>query len=86
MIFNAGAGRISAEDGNDVKYPIPLPSQDNKLYKEAIISEIASAIDAGYLDITEMPEAIRNLHTAGLIPTNVIIGTAEYTIGPLEAT
>lgn len=73
-------------DGNNVKYPVPLPSQDDKAYKEASISAISSAIDAGPLTVAQMPEAILRLHYAGLISLNVVIGTAEYTSAPLEAT
>ena len=73
-------------DGNNVKYPVPLPSQDDKAYKEASISAISSAIDAGPLTVAEMPEAILNLRDSGLISTNVAIGSASYTSAPLEAT
>ena len=73
-------------DGNSIRYPVPLPSQDDKAYKEASISAISSAIDAGPLTVAEMPEAILNLKESGLISTNVAIGSAPYTSAPLEAT
>lgn len=73
-------------DGNNVKYPVPLPSQDDKAYKESSISAISSAIDAGPLTVAQMPEAILNLKESGLISTNVAIGSALYTSAPLEAT
>jgi hypothetical protein len=73
-------------DGNNVKYPVPLPSQDDKAYKEASISAISSAIDAGPLTVAQMPEAILNLKYVGLISINIAIGSAPYTSSPLEAT
>lgn len=73
-------------DGNDIQYPVPLPSQDNKAYKEASISAISSAIDAGPLTVAQMPEAILGLKESGLISTNIVIGSAPYTSAPLEAT
>jgi len=85
MLMNL-VGGASLDDGNDVEYPVPLPSQDNKAYKEASISAISSAIDAGPLTVAEMPEAILNLKYAGLISINIAIGSAPYTSSPLEAT
>ena len=85
MIINM-VGGASLDDGNDIQYPVPLPSQNNKAYKESSISAISSAIDSGPLTVAQMPEAILNLHYAGLISLNVAIGTAEYTSAPLEAT
>lgn len=73
-------------DGNNVKYPVPLPSQDDKAYKEASISAISSAIGAGPLTVAQMPEAILGLKESGLISTNIVIGSAPYTSAPLEAT
>ena len=73
-------------DGNNIQYPVPLPSQENKAYKEASISAISSAIDAGPLTVAQMPEAILNLKYAGLISINIAIGSAPYTSSPLEAT
>lgn len=73
-------------DGNSIKYPVPLPSQDDKAYKEASISAISSAIDAGPLTVAQMPDAILNLKYAGLISINIAIGSAPYTSSPLEAT
>ena len=84
MIINmiAGGGN-SAEDGNNIKYPVVLPSTENKLYIEKSISDISSAIDAGPLTVAEMPEAILGLKESGLISTNVIIGSSEYTVSPV---
>jgi hypothetical protein len=87
MILNmVGGGGPSVEDGNNIQYPVPLPSQDDKAYKESSISAISSAIDAGPLTVAEMPEAILGLKESGLISTNVAIGSAPYTSAPLEAT
>lgn len=85
MLMNL-VGGASLDDGNNVKYPVPLPSQNNKAYKEASISAISSAIDSGPLTVAEMPEAILGLKESGLISTNVAIGSAPYTSAPLEAT
>lgn len=88
MIINMvglGSGE-ELPDGNDIQYPVPLPSQENKAYKEASISAISSAIDAGPLTVAQMPEAILGLKESGLISTNIVIGSAPYTSAPLEAT
>lgn len=85
MIINM-VGGANLDDGNNIKYPVPLPSQDNKAYKEASISAISSAIDAGPLTVAEMPEAILGLKESGLISTNIAIGSAPYTSAPLGAT
>ena len=85
MIINM-VGGANLDDGNNIEYPVPLPSQDNKAYKEASISAISSAIDAGPLTVAEMPEAILDLKESGLISTNIAIGSAPYTSAPLEAT
>lgn len=88
MIINMIGSIVGSDipDGNDIQYPVPLPSHDDKAYKESSISAISSAIDAGPLTVAQMPEAILNLHYAGLISLDVVIGTAEYTSAPLEAT
>lgn len=87
MILNmVGGGGSSAEDGNNIQYPVPLPSTSNKLYIEKSISDISLAIDAGPLTVAQMPEAILNLKASGLISTNIAIGSAPYTSSPLEAT
>lgn len=86
MIFNMVGGGVSAEDGNDIKYPVALPSTENKLYVEKSISDISTAIDAGPLTVAEMPEAILGLKESGLISTNIVIGSVPYTSAPLEAT
>ena len=82
--YRAGGGGV--EDGNSISYPIALPSQENKGYKEASISAIADAIGAGSLTVAQMPDAISNLHGAGLISTHMVIGSAAYTTGDLEVT
>jgi len=82
--YRAGGGSI--DDGNSISYPIALPSQDNKGYKEASISAIAEAIGSGSLTVAQMPSAISNLHDAGLIATNMAIGSATYTSGDLGVT
>jgi len=82
--YRAGGGSI--DDGNSISYPIALPSQENKGYKEASISAIANAIGAGSLTVAQMPDAISTLHNAGLVATNMAIGSATYTSSPLETT
>lgn len=82
--YRAGGGGI--DDGNDISYPIALPSQENKGYKEASISAIANAIGTGSLTVAQMPDAISTLHDVGLIATNMAIGSATYTSSDLEVT
>ena len=84
MIFNVAYGKGStAEDGNDIDYPISNPEYINKLYNETYINEIAVAIDSEVeLTVSEMPEAIRALREWGLIATNLDVTTVEYTKTP----
>ena len=43
-IWDENTGGAIYDDGNDIYYPIGSPSQGNKLYKEADVSAIASAL------------------------------------------
>lgn len=79
MIINMVGGATLA-DGNDIEYPVPVPSQGNKAYKEATISEISSAIGAGPLTIAEMPSVISAIKTGGLDATYVVITISDYTV------
>lgn len=82
MLLNMVGGAY-APDGNDIAYPVALPSQDNKLYKEADISAIATAIDNGEMTVSSMAGAIRQFHNSGRVPTKVIVQTATYTFSDL---
>ncbi len=82
MLLNMTGGAYY-EDGNEIAYPIIDPSQDNKLYKEADISAIASAIDSVGLTVSEMPEAIRHIHSSGMIATSIPIQLQTYTASDL---
>lgn len=88
MIINMVGSVVGSDipDGNNIEYPVPLPSQEDKAYKESSISAISSAIDAGSLTVAQMPDAILNLRNAGLISINIAIGSAPYTSSLLEAT
>ena len=77
-------------DGNNIEYPISQAPSGDKAYLEYSVQEIANAIQAtaGTSDtykIAEMANAIRGLNT-GLHATNMLIYSADYTSGPLEAT
>lgn len=82
MLMNL-VGGASLDDGNNIKYPVVLPTTENKAYSEKSISDISTAIDAGPLTVAEMPDAILGLKESGLISTNVVIGSAEYTVSPV---
>ena len=75
----------SAEDGNDIYYPVVSPSASNKLYKESDVSAIATAIGKGTMKISEMASAISSMG-GGLISTVYDIHSDEYTQSNLEAT
>ena len=82
MIINMvgyGSGE-ELPDGNNIEYPVPLPSQDNKAYKEASISEISSAIGVGPLTVAQMPDAIAHLKSAGLDGTYIVVTISDYTV------
>lgn len=70
-------------DGNNIIYPIALPSTENKQYVENVVNEIALAIDMGDMKIAQMPDAIRNIRSCGLIPTRLVFATSEYTSSDL---
>ncbi len=50
----------SYPDGNDIVYPIANPSDDNKLYVERDISDIAYALGK-QLKVSEMADAIETV-------------------------
>lgn len=79
MIINM-VGGANLDDGNNIEYPVPLPSQDNKAYKEASISAISSAIGVGPLTIAQMPDAIQNIKNSGLDATYVVVTISDYTV------
>lgn len=79
MIINM-VGGASLEDGNNISYPVPMPSQGDKAYKEASISEISSAIGVGPLTVTQMPDAIAHLKSAGLDGTYIVVTISDYTV------
>ena len=79
MIINMVGGAV-LEDGNNIEYPVPLPSQDNKAYKEASISAIGTAIGMGSLTVAEMPDAITSIKTGGLDATYIIVTISDYTV------
>lgn len=85
MIFNTIIRGKGAEipDGNNIEYPIALPSSENKQYVENVVNEIALAIDMGDMKIAQMPDAIRNIRDCGLIATRLVFATAEYTSSDL---
>ena len=55
----AEGGKIYA-DGNDIVYPVGAPSDDNKLYIERDISNIANALGK-QLKVSEMADAIETV-------------------------
>ena len=69
-------------DGNNIVYPVALPTSTNKLYKESDVNAIAVAIGKS-LKISEMAEEVRGL-SGGLRATRVVIHEATYTISDLE--
>lgn len=84
-----GNGYIIIPDGNDIYYPISELPEGNKAYMEPSVQDIANAIQATAhteerWKISEMADAIRGLNT-GLHATRMLIYSAEYTSGPLEA-
>jgi len=55
----AEGGKIYA-DGNDIVYPVGSPSNDNKLYVERDVSNIANALGK-QLKVSQMADAIETL-------------------------
>ena len=76
--YRAGGGGI--KDGNNISYPVPMPSQENKGYKEASISAIANAIGAGSLTVAQMPSAIAQAKNVGLDATYITFALSDYTV------
>ena len=86
MIINSliiGNSGPEIPDGNNIIYPVALPSTENKQYVENVVNEIALAIDMGDMKIAQMPDAIRNIKDCGLIATRLVFATAEYTSSDL---
>ena len=88
--YEVKRGGASIPDGNNIEYPISQAPSGDKAYLESAVQDIANAIQAtaGTSDtykIAEMADAIQGLN-AGLHATKMLIYSAEYTSGPLEAT
>jgi len=80
MIFNMVYGS-SANDGNDIVYPIAQPSEGNKLYVEKDISDIAYALGQS-LKVSEMAEAVTILSESNGI--NTYKGTLKVLLAECE--
>lgn len=76
-----GGSGATYEDGNDIVYPVTLPSQQDKLYREIYVDEIAQAIGKE-LTISEMADEVRKLK-GGLKPTRRILHSVTYTSSDL---
>lgn len=80
--YGCGSGSgTTYEDGNDIIYPVTLPSQQDKLYREIYVDEIAQAIGKE-LTIAEMADEVKKLK-GGLKPTSIILHSATYTSSDL---
>ena len=77
MAWYRGGGGSNAEDGNDIIYPVVDPTQDDKLYSEADINNIALAIGQS-LKVSEMADAVAHM-SGGLHNTRWIIHSDTYT-------
>lgn len=77
MTWYRCGGGSNAEDGNDITYPVPTPSQDNKLYSEADVNAIALALGLS-LKVSEMATAVQSM-TGGLHATRCIVHSGTYT-------
>ena len=67
-IWDESAGGQIYDDGNNIYYPVGSPSQGNKLYKEADVSNIAYALGRN-LKISEMAGAVQTIvEQGGVIP------------------
>lgn len=75
----------SADDGNELLYPVARPSSEDKLYSEMSIQNIALAIGIRNITVSEMADAIRSM-VGGLNATEVVITSATYTSSDLEVT
>lgn len=68
MPYYRCVGQMTAEDGNNIIYPIAQPSQDNKLYVEEDVSNIAYALGRS-LKVSEMAGAVQTIiERGGIIP------------------
>ena len=77
MAWYRGGGGSGAEDGNDITYPVPSPSNDDKLYSEADINAIALALGMS-VKVSEMAAAVQSM-TGGLHATRCIVHSGTYT-------
>ena len=77
MAWYRGGGGSGAEDGNDITYPVAQPSQDNKLYSEDDINNIALALGQS-VKVSEMANAVAHL-SGGLHATRWIVHSDTYT-------
>ncbi len=77
MAWYRGGGGSNAEDGNDITYPVAQPSQDNKLYSEEDINNIALALGQS-VKVSEMANAVVHL-SGGLHATRCIVHSGTYT-------
>ena len=80
MAWYKCGGGSSAEDGNDIAYPVVSPSNEDKLYKESDVNAIALAIGENNLKIADMADAI-NDKRGGLL---VCSGSMDYINTPIE--
>lgn len=75
--YRCGGGGGTAEDGNNITYPVVNPSSENKLYAEDDIDAIAVALGQS-LKVSDMAQAILGI-AGGLHATRCIVHSAEYT-------
>jgi len=79
MAFYGCGGNSKYEDGNDIYYPVAMPTTEDKLYQETYINDIGVAIGF-HLKVSEMPEAINKLHSSGIIGIKVTPHYSEYEV------
>ena len=61
MSWVPAEGGKTYPDGNDTEYPVLSPSNDNKLYKESDVNNIALAIGDSDLKVADMASAISSM-------------------------
>ena len=80
---SANGGKVYP-DGNDITYPVIMPSTDNKLYSEKDISDIALAMGKR-LKVSEMADAIETIvESDGLFPYKGSINYVDMNIQIIE--
>ena len=77
MAWYRSGGGSNAEDGNNTTYPVAEPTQENKLYSEDDINNIALAIGQS-LKVSEMATAISQM-SGGLHATRYVVHSEAYT-------